>query len=212
MKVKSLLFVILSLFIFMATGCVKGEKQLVRNNSAESFEILFWAYNDTSIEDLQKLTYNQIVKKYTPLVIVNDEFVEKYYWEEQLIEIQYDRLRNERGIYHLPSGGFFTIAINNQIVCHGINRYMFTNKKDEYTDADYPAIVILECKNQKNALIAIQPKSFSALKTFRDFEGEEKKDLLNQEVLEFFSKQGKIVRGNIDLESLFARGLAAIKF
>ena len=205
MKIKSLFLVILSLSIFLAMGCVMKENSLAHKNNVNSFEILFWSNENMSIEDLQALTFNQIIAKYSPQYIVSDQFIEKYYWDEQLIEFQCNSEQGYRCRNHFPGWGFFTIVLNNKIIYHGLERTLLPGPalKSKHSDSerDYPAIVLLDCKDQENAVLAIQPKLNRLMKTFRNYDGKEKNNLLNQEVLKYFLKQGKIVRGKIDLET-----------
>ncbi|MBN2222500.1 MAG: hypothetical protein JW708_09870 [Vallitaleaceae bacterium] len=100
-------------------------------------------------------------------------------------------------------GEFFSLVFNNKIVFHGLNRTGFhLASMQEYDDSNYPAMISFRYTNDKNAILALKPKYLQIFNIFRMYSEQDQKRILNPEVLEHFEKQGKIIRGTIDLRGL----------
>lgn len=169
-------------------------------NKPDGFMILFWNTDSGDIDEgIKNLTYTQLMEKFKPLDMLTDKYILKYYWDEQLLEIDQERYRNETGIWIIGSSSrFFTIVLNGKIMYHGISRTILPSFKQKYDDSNYPAITILAKKTNDTTILALKPK-LNPFTTFKEFDKKKQKRILNQEVLEYFEKEGKIVRGKNDL-------------
>ena len=189
--------------MFTVTGH-SMEKRKLNDNS--NFMLIFWDYNIEDIMDIETLTYRQLISKYIPLEILSDEYIARYYWDEQLIEFENDRIDEDTGRTLMLSVGFFSMVLDNKIILHGLNRMLdVSTKRNKYDNSNYPAIILKRCSNPGNLILALKPRYKPERSLFRDYDEEEQKRLLNQEVLKYFEEQGKIVRGKMDLNKLLDR-------
>jgi hypothetical protein len=178
----------------------------IQLNDNGNFKLIIWGYSVEDIKDIETLTYRQLISKHIPGGMLSDKYIARYYWDEQLIEYEYYRIKEETGKYFPMSELFFSIVLNNKIILHGICRTMSERAiKIKYDDSNYPAIVSRRCSNPGNWILALKPRYYPIDSLFRDYDEEEQKRLLNQEVLKYFEAQGKIVRGKMDLNKLFGR-------
>jgi hypothetical protein len=179
------------------------KKQVKDNTSGSEYKIFIWDHDVNNMDELQELTYNQLTSKYIPRQTLSSKSVFKYYWDEQLIEFENDKIKDEVGHDFTISEGLFSIVLDKKVVYHGLNKTGDLSAiKFIYDDKGYPALVHLGSMNPKKTILAIQPKYSPLPKILRDYPEIEQKRLLNQEVFKHFEKQGKIVRGKIDLRNL----------
>lgn len=179
------------------------EKKNLDDNS--KFKLIIWD-NVEDITDIQTLSYRELTSRYIPFSILSDKYIAKYYWDEQLIEYEYDRLQESPVENFSLSNGFFSIVLDNKIILHGLSRMIDLSPiKSEYDDRNFPVILLRRCSHQGNWILALKPRYYPKGSLFRDYDEEDQKGLLNQEVLKYFEAQGKIVRGKMDLNKLFGR-------
>jgi hypothetical protein len=199
---KFILVMIITIFAFIISTAGHG---LGNNASSKNnyFEIIFWNYKYNDFEELEKLTYTQLISQYKPAQVLSDKYILKYYWDEQLLEIDNARYLKDTGHQSIGAGKLFSIILNNKIVYHGIVRTAQFVMKMKYDDSDYPAIITKLSSDQNKIILALKPKYFPYYDVFRNYTEKEQRKILHQEVLEYFEKCGKIVRGQINLDTLF---------
>jgi hypothetical protein len=172
---------------------------------SKGFTIVFWGTDVDSTEDLEKSQFDELLLKHTPDKKVEDKDILRYYWDEQLIEIDYKSIDGRPGYPVSISGKFFSLVLNNKIVFHGLNKtglLLRVARKQEYDDSNYPAMISFRCTNDKNAILALKPKFLPRSSIFRMYSEQDQRRILHPEVLKHFEKQGKIIRGTIDLRGL----------
>jgi len=199
-------YISIVLFSIMFIACFSMDKNKVKDHIYnKGFTIVFWGMDVDSIEDLEKSQFDELLLKHTPDKKVEDKDILRYYWDEQLIEIDYKSIDGRPGFPVEISGKFFSLVLNNKIVFHGLNRTgldILVARMREYDDSDYPAMISFRCTNDKNAILALKPKYLQISSIFRMYSEQDQRRILHPEVLEHFEKQGKIIRGTIDLRGL----------
>ncbi|MFC1841305.1 hypothetical protein ACFL1N_17180 [Thermodesulfobacteriota bacterium] len=188
--------IILCVFIAEVT---MGKDNIVKGDNPQ-YRIFFWGDSIKDMGELEKLTYVQCVKKIRPDKILSDDNIIRYYWDEQLIEYAYKKIKDKFD----DRGSFFTIVLGDKIIYHGLNKVQsnILAKWHKYSGTDYPVIIEIPSSNPNNLILALKPKDDYNFGTLRDFEKKEHKKILNKDVLEYFKQQGKIVRGKIDFEAV----------
>ena len=73
------------------------------------------------MEVLQESTYPELISKFEgKLSIISDKYISKYYWDEQLIEFEEDRMEDETGKnFHVVCDRYW-IGVHN-ISCRSSN-------------------------------------------------------------------------------------------
>ena len=183
---------------------------LIVNTTAENnpdksagFRILFWR-GVKDMKDIKDLTYKQLLSKYRPFEVLSDDYILKYYWDEQVLEI--DRKKGGSLGWIVGSASqYFSIVLNDMIIYHGISRTILFNweRKDDYSN--YPAITFKDTHNKDIALLVLKPKFLPIFQYFRDYDEKEKKKILNKDVLKYFKKQGKIIMGKVNIKKIYGR-------
>ena len=203
MKYYSTLKMITILIIIIAPTVSSFAKETI--NSSDGFRILFWDYESGKLDkEITDLTYLQLMKKLKPLDILTEDMINKYYWDEQVLEINLEKYRNDTGHWIIgESSGFFTIVLNNDVLYHGISRIIEPEFKQKYDDSDYPALIHNMTNKENIILIALKPKYEPAPALFNYYDEKEQNKILIKKVLEYFKKQGKIVRGKIDFKAIY---------
>ena len=200
---KLIILLINTLLIFILTPREDSMYNNISYNDS-NFEIIFWGSSILDMDVLQKSTFPQLISKFKPLEILSDKYISKYYWDEQLIEFEHKKLIDDTGHVFISSPtGLFSIVLNQEIIYHGISRLNMGSAKDKYDDSNYPAIINQPHINPQIAILALKPRFYPYTDIFRDYDEEEQKNILNQEVLKYFEKEGKIIRGKIELEKVF---------
>ena len=189
--------------IFMVTN---GSSLTMGNMpKSESYQIIFWDDKTKEFEDILGLDLKVLLKKNSPLFILTDKYIHKYYWDEQLIEIEYDKIKEDTGDYFPMSTSIFTIVLDGSILYHGMSRFVIGAMIREYDDHNYPVIVGRRSINPNNFILALKPKFYPIGDIFRDYPAEEQQKLLNMDVYKYFKEMGKIVEGRVDLTKIFAK-------
>jgi len=196
---------LLNLLLILTLLPVEYSMSEDKPGNESNFKIIFWISHVLDMEVLQESTYPELISKFEgKLSILSDKYISKYYWDEQLIEFEEDRMENETGRnFPVIGGGLFSIVLNNRFIYHGLCR-MLRSPDDKYYDSNYPTIIEKRSVNPRNRILALKPRYLPMEDIYRDYDEKEQKRILNQEVLNYFEKQGKIVRGKIDLEKLLA--------
>jgi hypothetical protein len=137
--IRVLFFISLQLYIL---GC--------KNNYQD--KIVFWEYNKNLIlEDLNTKLFKELVidNKYKEIPL---DYFKYYYWDEQILFME--RKIFEENNYYLVfekiqensdrGSLFFSVVINNKIVCNGLNRILpnWYAKMEPYDDTDYQRITM----------------------------------------------------------------------
>lgn len=178
---------------------------MVMNTSGNdfNFKIIFWGSSVSDMNVLQGSIYSQIISKFNPKRILDDKYILKYYWDEQLIEFDNKRIMNDTGKHFIKlEGGLFSVVLNNKFVYHGINELIIMPQKNKFTDSNYPSIISKASINPEILILALKPNNRPLLDIFRDFDKKEQNTILYEEVLKYFEKQGKIIRGKINLDEI----------
>lgn len=187
------------------------------------FTIMFWDTNINRnpeiLEEIKGLTYSQFIenKKIKIRANLTDDYIIKYHWDDQLLEIDQAKWEKDRMETDEEGTGFhsyfFTIVLNEKIIYHGIARIGQTSvwlvrepiRKIllKYDRSNYPSITVIGIINEGAiSVLALKPRLGNGIYT-REFDEKEQKKILNDDVLEYFKKQGKIVRGKLDLDKHF---------
>lgn len=198
MKIDLMLFIII-IYAILITPSVYSFADDTFDNS-DGFMILFW--DSGELDEIKNLTYPQLIEKIKPREILTEDYILKYYWDEQLLEFDLEKYRNgaDSGIIGINCS-FFTIVLNKRIIYHGISRMIIPSVMMKGDDSGYPAITNFPKKNKKTTILALTP-SFTPFDTLKDFNVKEQKKILNTEVLKYFEKKGKIIRGKKDLNEI----------
>ena len=199
MQYEHIVFIILVLTV-SRTNSINLEKEI----ECESFEFILWNYETVDIEEIQKLDYYELFEKCTPRFILTDKYIYKYYWDEQLIEFEDDKLKEETGDNLPISVGVFTIVLKGKVIYNGICRMIIPARKMKYDDSDYPAVRVLNSANSKNLILALTPRFYPLLYIFRDYPAEEQEKLLNKDIYYYFKEIGKLVEGKVNLREILA--------
>lgn len=188
-------------------GCSMVENQSGNSTYDKKFKIIFWDNDVNSLEELQTSEFVEFLSKHAPFITLGENNILKYYWDEQLIEIDYKSIKGDKDYAVISQGRYFSLVLNNIAVYHGLNRtgFIHTALTKQYDDSDYPALILEDCKNDKKVILALKPRYLPSLDLFREYDEKEQKKLLRPEVLKHFEEQGKIIRGKIDLKNLLLR-------
>ena len=74
------------------------DKNKVTDHSYDKgFHIVFWGEDVDSIKELERSQFKKILLNHTPDKIVEDKDILSYYWDEQLIEIDYNSIDGRPG-------------------------------------------------------------------------------------------------------------------
>ena len=191
--------IILMLYIISTEYSIGMDK----SNHDGKFKIIFWDSDISDIKVLQKSNYHQLISKFIPIEILTDEYIIKYYWEEQLIEYEYDRIKKDTGEYFIQCGeGLFSIVFDNKFIYHGISRVgLIQSRELKYDYSKYPAIVEIKTNTPKTSVLALKPRFYPYWNLLSSYDEKVQKGVIkNQEILDYFEKQGKIVLGKVDLK------------
>lgn len=203
MKYYSTLKMITILIIIIAPTVSSFAEETT--NSSDGFRILFWEYDSGELDKgITDLTYSQLMQKLKPLDILTEDMINKYYWDEQVLEINLEKYRSDPSKWIIGTSSlFFTIVLNKDIIYHGISRIMEPEFKQKYDDSDYPALIRKMTNKENIILIALKPKYEPPPALLNYYDEKEQNKILNKKVLEYFKKQGKIVRGKIDFNAIY---------
>ena len=178
----------------------------LNNDSGDSkFKIIFWGDRIKDIQELNGLTYEQCMAKFIPKEILNDKYISKYYWDEQLLEYEFFKIGKDTGEQFILTQGYFTIVFDREIIIHGLSKVLINDSARKYDNSDYPVITVKAPINPNNSMFALKPKYFPLFGLLRDHNEKEQKRFLNmftQEIPKYFEKQGKLIRGKIDLDKI----------
>ena len=205
MKISKTLLIIIYVFI-IPSELVLSKNKIDGNNN---FKLIFWEGNVNKIEELKRVSYIKLINKYNIRQVITDDYFIKYYWDEQLIEIDYKKFVNYTGKHSLGAGDFFSIVVNNEVMYSGIVRIMEPVMPRKYSESNYPDIInypvikIIPCANPEHVILAIKPNYQHSGSILRDYPEREQQKLFVPEVLKYFEEQDKIVRGKIDIDKLF---------
>jgi len=202
MKFKILVLKILLIFLILPVDLSMSKD---KSSNDGNFKIIFWGSNVSDMDMLENYSYSQLISKYDPLQILSDKHIVKYYWDEQLIEYDYNKLKEDSGNYFILTLGLFSIVLKNDIIYHGINRTNMTAVKWKYDDSNYPALIGEGCVHPGSQILVLKPRYLPASFYFKDYDKAEREAILNNDVLKYFEDKGKIIRGKIDLKKLFGR-------
>lgn len=205
MKIIKVLLITIYVFI-ISSGYVLSKNKIDGNNN---FKLIFWEGKINKIEDLKRVSYTKLIKKYNIVQVINDGYIIKYYWDEQLIEIDYKKFVNDTGKHSLGPGEFFSIVVNNEVIYSGIVKTREPVMPGRYSVRNYPDIVYyptiktIPCNNPEHIILTIIPNYLHRGAILRDYPEREQQNLFVPEVLKYFEEQDKIVRGKIDINKLF---------
>jgi hypothetical protein len=221
MKINQILFIAFLFVFFITPSTYSLENNDNESNESEGYRIIFWGTNlkrnPNILEDIKGLTYTQFIanKKIKIASVLPDNFIIKYYWDEQLLEIDHSSWRkycDEKGMGWYDF--FFTIVLNNKIIYHGIDRTFYPSRWPEqiretmwkYDESNYPAIKAVNIKNEdaNTKILVLKPRFYPNPfdGTLRDYDEKEQKKILNEEILKYFEKSGKIIRGKKDIQKI----------
>lgn len=175
-------------------------------------KIIFWKISESEFDTLKETGHEKFLEEDKVIYILTDKYISKYYWEEQIFEIEYDKIKEETGEYFPYSYGFFTIMLNNKILCHGLNRLTKSARKNKYDDYSLPTIVELGSIDSTKMLIALKPYYLPIDDIFREYSKQDQKKLLDElgsEVYNHFKEAGKMVEGKVDLKKILSKESAS---
>ena len=72
---------------------------------------------------------------------------------------------------------------------------------EKYDDSNYPAIIEIPKKTEDTTILVLQPH-FGPLDSLQYFSKKNQQKILNQKVLKYFEKSGKIIRGKKNLNKI----------
>lgn len=163
------------------------------NNEEDVFKIVFWSSSKYSVEhdnimELNSVTYDIVSNKNTLDFIITINDIEKYFWKEQYILVNWYNVFNDPNF--IASEGFFSIVLNNEVIYSGLNRifenaYIFPEDK-----VGLPVIQIIEV-DEVYSILYIRSNYLDS-KPINSYLKEDKDKLFNKSIYSYFDSIGKI--------------------
>ncbi|MBN2425274.1 MAG: hypothetical protein JXR46_13680 [Calditrichaceae bacterium] len=198
--------IIISICIFLSVFSLNGTDMADISQAQDSckFKIIFWHCPMSEFENMQILEADSLLNTYEPFYIIQDKYISKYYWDEQLLLVDMGKIFKETGDNLLPLGDCkFTMILENKIVYHGM---FFTI--DLAATIDYAGPVIKGYKSciPNHSVLALKPTLYPLNDIFRDFSKKDKKEFLklNKDLYEYFKSTDRLFKGKIDLRKVLA--------
>jgi hypothetical protein len=171
----------------------------------KDFMIIFWdPYQLNELKDIKNMTYQELKDEYEILNIIHDDSIIRYYWDEQIFEVDMKSYREKTRTQFINSHfGLFSIVLNDKIIINGQNRtaiFPAGLPTDNYT---IPVIQRDGTYETEKWYFLLNPRKTEIYRTFKDFNKVEKEEFLSKlkPVYDYFNLQSKIVGGVVDLSS-----------
>jgi len=199
LRKKILLFFIILIFTILTLTC---------NKANQDFMIIFWnpyKLDKDKFEDIRNMTYQELNDEYEKMSIILEDSIIKYYWDEQMVEVNMKLLSEKTRKDFIPGHlGLFSIVLNDEIILNGRNRTVILPNKSPDDKKDIPVIQCDGTYKTEKWFFLLKPKYQRMYLTFKDFNEEERERFLNQlnQIYDYFNLRGKIVRGTVDLSAL----------
>lgn len=201
---KNILLLLISIFILLsnAVDINIDEYSVLNDNEPESkFKIVIWDNtDDLNFKNINKLSYDELKKKYKSIIIINEKNVISYYWDEQVVKIITNR-KSYLTMYNITeiskSNEFFSIILNNKILYNGVVWKGGTTTNLTIILSDY----FTKFEEDTNIIII---KPFSVMKgtKFMKYSKKDRKKLLFKELYNFFKSKNKIVHGEFPFDDM----------
>ncbi|MBN2261264.1 MAG: hypothetical protein JW702_12000 [Clostridiales bacterium] len=199
---KIIIIICIFLSVISLNGTDMGDISQVQDSC--KFKIILWDYPMSEWENMKKLEADSLLNSYEPVYIIKDNYIFKYYWDEQLFLFDQEKMYKEKGDSLRYIGGFlFTMVFKNKIVYHGM---YFTFYYSAILNYAGPVIKEYNSCIPNYTVLAIKPTLHPLRDIFRDFSKKDKKEFLklNKDLYEYFKSTDRLVKGRIDLWKVLA--------
>lgn len=193
---KKLPLLIITTLILTLSSC--GPKQ-------EGFLLIFWKNSPADrLEELERLTYGKLIKRYEQLESISDRHILRYYWDEQVIEIDEKLLFEDNGVGLTGSeSGFFSIILDGKVIMNGLNRTIISSTPSASASGEIPVIQLDVDYNNSRLYLVLKPRYEKSYFTYRDYSEEEQQRVAIPELRTHFNETGKMVEGPFELPGPF---------
>jgi len=194
--------------LFLITICILTIIITMCDTDDQNFMIVFWnpyELGKDKLEDIRNMSYQELNSDYETMSIIIEDCITKYYWDEQIFEVDMKLLSERTGKNFIVGQlGLFSIVLNENIILNGLNRTVILPTRSPDDKKDIPVIQRDGTNETDKWHFLLKPRFKEMYLTFKDFNEEEREEFLNklEPIYGYFNQRGKIVRGTVDLSKL----------